>query len=49
MVFEVVSYLILPNRDDDVAVELHLKVGSFIAVCFVFDLIVLLQWCLVSF
>ncbi|KAH0672048.1 hypothetical protein KY284_023135 [Solanum tuberosum] len=25
VVFEAVSYLILPNRDDDVAVELHLK------------------------
>ncbi|XP_015074708.1 tetratricopeptide repeat protein 38 [Solanum pennellii] len=25
VVFEVVSYLILPNRDDDVAIELHLK------------------------
>ncbi|CAN4116228.1 unnamed protein product [Withania somnifera] len=25
VVFEAISYLILPNRDDDVAVELHLK------------------------
>lgn len=34
MVFEAISYLILPNRDDDVAVEVHLKVGSFISYLF---------------